>query len=144
LSARDIGPGGEPVSDWLPDDSTEWGGRPVARRVADAGPRQCAVLTGAILAVTPRHAVRGSGAGCALDACLDDGTGEITLRWLGRGAIAGVVAGARMKVQGTVQSSTGAGLVVLNPMYRFVGDDPSAGAGAVAGRGAAQAESSTS
>lgn len=145
------------MSDWLPDDTTEWGGRPVARHVADAGPRQRAVLTGAICAVTARHAdpgrgpVLGSGAGRALDACLDDGTGEITLRWLGRQAIPGVVVGARMRVQGTVRSSsTGAGLVVLNPLYRFVSDTAgtvavgdAAGTGA-AGTGAVQAESSTS
>jgi hypothetical protein len=57
--------------------------------------------------------------GSALDAWLDDGTGTITLRWLGREAIAGVVVGATLHVEGTVGSESTRALI-LNPLYRFV------------------------
>ena len=35
------------MSTWLPDGITEWGGRPVARSVADASPRVPGLTTGA-------------------------------------------------------------------------------------------------
>jgi hypothetical protein len=120
------------VSDWLPDDATEWHGRPVARRVADAEARQRAVLKGVVRVVVAHSTrqVRGEsgratrrGAGSALDAWIDDGTGSITLRWLGREAIAGVDPGANLEVEGTVSSQHGR-LVILNPLYRFVGCSP--------------------
>ena len=130
---------------WLPDTTTEWGGRPVARKVADARPRRRAVLTGTVRAVEAHHGapVRGSAGGssggaalggaggaggaaspggvlggAALDVWLDDGSGTIVVRWLGREAVPGVAAGRRVRVEGTVGEAHGR-LLILNPLYRF-------------------------
>lgn len=122
------------MSGWLSDDATDWHGRPVARRVADAADRRRAVLAGVVRAVVVDRGVvdRGrrtggvraelgqGGPGTALEARLDDGTGSITLRWLGRDAIAGVQTGVRLEVEGTVSRQSGR-LVILNPLYRFAG-----------------------
>ncbi len=96
---------------WLPDTATEWNGRPVARKVVDARPRCRAVLTGTVRAVEAHH-------GAALDAWLDDGSGTIVVRWLGREAVPGVTAGRRVRVEGTVGEAHGR-LRILNPLYRF-------------------------
>ncbi len=148
------------MSDWLPTDAIEWNGRPVARRVADAAARQRASLRGVVRGVVPRraHPVRGGRArtvrqdpGTVLDAWIDDGTASITLRWLGREASAGVVPGAMLEVEGTVSPQRGR-LVILNPLYRFVGPgtkassscDASAAPADFGGTGDVQAETSTS
>ncbi|HTX63786.1 MAG TPA: hypothetical protein VMD28_09105 [Acidimicrobiales bacterium] len=125
------------MSGWSPDGASEWQGRPVARRVADATARRRAVLTGVVRALVvhrqrpPRGRLRPGSRGLALDALLDDGTGTITLRWLGREALAGVGAGARLQIEGTVSSESNR-LVILNPLYRFSAPT-SAEAGAPAG-----------
>ncbi|MDA8315511.1 MAG: hypothetical protein ACP5PM_05300 [Acidimicrobiales bacterium] len=54
----------------------------------------------------------------ACDALLDDGTGTITLRWLGRTQVPGISTGTSVTVEGTVVDQHGL-LVLLNPMYRF-------------------------
>lgn len=117
------------MSTWLPDGTAEWQGRLVARKVIDAGERRRAVLTGTVrsIVVHRQHPARGRihpmAHGLALDAWLDDGSGTITLRWLGRAAIAGVVVGAGLHVEGTVGSES-TRLVILNPLYRFVATEP--------------------
>lgn len=101
------------MTSWLPDGISEWGGRPVARTVAEAAPRRRAVLSGSVRAVRER-----SGAARLYDAVLDDGTGTITLRWLGRHHVPGVATGKAVTVEGTVVDQHGL-LVLLNPLYRF-------------------------
>ncbi len=109
------------MSGWLPDGSTHWGGRPVARTVAEAGPRQRVVLTGTLTSVTARHQrvlpgpVRHADPRPVLEAELDDGTGTVTLRWLGRDRIAGIAVGTSLKMEGTVLTDHGC-RVVLNPL----------------------------
>jgi len=103
------------MTGWLPEGATEWGGRPVAHGVAAAGPRQRAVLDGVVRSVTGR----GHGFGVAYEAVIDDGTGELTLRWIGRRIISGVVPGAQIHVEGTVLPE-GSGAVLLNPLHEFV------------------------
>ena len=99
------------MTSWLPPDAVEWGGRPVARTIADAGPRQRIAVTGRVVSMTLRSQP------CrVLDARIDDGTGRLVLRWLGRAAVAGVSCDARLRVEGTILSSRGE-LVVLNPLY---------------------------
>ncbi len=131
------------MTGWLPDDELKWQGRPVARRVADATARRRAVLTGVVRAIEVHRQlpVRGAqrpgltGVGALdgaldvwLDARLDDGSGTITLRWLGRDGLGGVVVGATLHVEGTVSGSSEAGrLLILNPLYRFDVASPSAG-----------------
>ena len=50
---------------------------------------------------------------------LCDGTGTITLRFLGRTEVAGIVSGSRLRVEGTPWMDEGT-LVLLNPCYEFV------------------------
>ena len=101
------------MTGWMADGTEEWGGRPVARTVAAADPRRRAVLTGTVRAVSVR-----SGVGCATDATLDDSTGTIVLRWVGRDRVPGVAVGASLTVEGTVLADRGQ-WVLLNPLYRF-------------------------
>jgi hypothetical protein len=108
------------VSGWLADGEATWGGRPVARTAAQALPRCRAVLSGRVRSVRVRRAdpeTPGRSGPC-LEAELDDGTGAVTLRWVGRNGIAGVAAGALMTVEGTVLADRGRH-VLLNPLYRF-------------------------
>ncbi len=101
------------MTSWIPSVTQEWGGRPVARVLAAASPRQRVVLAGRIseVRVTQRN-------GPGLEAVLDDGTASITLRWLGRDHIAGIEPGAFLRAEGTVLEERGR-RVVLNPLYRF-------------------------
>ena len=109
----------------LSDGSTHWGGRPVARSVADAGPRQHVVLTGRLTSVVSRHhpalagPVRNADLGPLLEAELDDTTGTIVLRWLGRERITGIAVGAALGVEGTVLTDHGRNMV-LNPRYSLL------------------------
>jgi hypothetical protein len=117
------------VSAWLPDHEVAWGGRPVARTAAQAVPRCRAVLTGRVRAVRVRRPPPGpagspgplepaASPGPALEAELDDGTGVVTLRWLGRDGVAGIAAGAHLTAEGTVLADRGRH-VLLNPLYRL-------------------------
>ncbi len=98
------------MTGWMADGTEEWGGRPVARTVAAADPRRRAALTGTVRAVSARTD--------ATDAELDDGTGRIVLRWVGRDRVPGVTVGASLAVEGTVLVDRGR-RVLLNPLYRF-------------------------
>jgi hypothetical protein len=98
---------------WLPEETSEWGGRPVARSIAEAVARQRAVLSGSVRSVQGHRIPTPH-----CDALLDDGTGTIVLRWLGRSQVPGISAGANVTVQGTVVDQHGR-LVLLNPLYRF-------------------------
>jgi hypothetical protein len=53
---------------------------------------------------------------------LCDGTGTITLRFMGRTEIPGMVPGRRLSVDG-IPSMDGGDLIVLNPLFTFLGDD---------------------
>jgi hypothetical protein len=122
------------VTYWEVEEADEWGGRPVAHTVAEAGPRQRTHLVGVITAVRGRPPARddglrgGSGDGAArgvwLETDLDDATGTITLRWLGRWAIGGIRRGTFIEVEGTVLGDHGH-LVILNPLYELgTGTEP--------------------
>ena len=78
-------------------DAACWGGRPVAYKIADAEPRGRVLVTGAVCRaeVVVRY-------GTLSYLCLlDDGTGEIGLRFLGCRGVAGMVVGTRCTVEGT-------------------------------------------
>jgi hypothetical protein len=82
--------------------------------IAALVPRRRAVVAGTIESVASfeRPWVR-------TDAVLVDGTGELFLRFLGRAAVPGMVAGAHVVAQGTPALERG-GLVMRNPLYSFV------------------------
>jgi hypothetical protein len=95
----------------------EWGGRPVARSIADALPRARIVVRGEIVEVgrdtlgtTPTYRCR-----------LDDGSGQVILLFVGRTSIPGLLTGTRCTVEGTARAE-GPLLVVWNPLYRI--DEP--------------------
>jgi hypothetical protein len=91
-----------------------WGGRPIARQIADGAPRRRVVVTGTII-----DSEEGRWRGMPAFICrLDDDTGSITLVFGGRRLVPGMVKGALCTVEATVLSN-GAGLFLWNPHYRF-------------------------
>jgi hypothetical protein len=112
------------VTGWLDDGVAEWHGRAVVRKAVDVAPRHRAVLQGVVRRVASRAAAgphgRGAGSG-AFDAWLDDGTGEVLVRWVGRARVPGVVPGVSLCVEGTVGEADRVP-VILNPLYRFDAD----------------------
>jgi RecG-like helicase len=99
-----------------------WGGRPVARKIADTVPRGPVVVTGLVHStqVTTEH-------GTSSYLCmLDDGTGELGLLFLGRRSVAGLAVGTRRTVEGTARMEGGQ-LVVWNPIYRIEPANPEKG-----------------
>jgi hypothetical protein len=56
-----------------------------------------------------------------IDLC--DGTGTITLRFMGRTEVRGVVPSRRMRVEGT-PSVEGDALIMLNPQYSLLEEEP--------------------
>jgi len=99
------------MSTWLPEGTAEWGGRSVAHTVSKAAPRCRAVLAGVLRSVEGKDGW--------LDAQLDDGTGVITLRWMGRERISGLKVGCMLTAEGTVLDYH-TRLVLLNPLYSFL------------------------
>jgi hypothetical protein len=91
-----------------------WGGRPVARRIADARPRHRVVATGAVREL--RIVDVGPAASCS--AVVGDGTGDITLVFLGRPEVPGLEKGSCCTFEGTARMGDGR-LVIWNPRYRL-------------------------
>lgn len=80
--------------------------------ITSYGDRDVATLHGTLRAVT----LRPRGGVSALEAELYDGTGTVTLIWLGRRRIAGVEPGRQVTVQGRLGCHDGA-RVLYNPRY---------------------------
>jgi len=115
------------VTAWLPLGAEEWAGRPLARTAASSGLRQRVNLTGKVRSVAVRRAalsndfhrqLDSASASTNLEAELDDGTGLLLLRWVGRDRIFGIIEGVVLTVEGVVLEERGS-RVVLNPLYRF-------------------------
>jgi DNA/RNA endonuclease YhcR with UshA esterase domain len=102
------------VNRWEPSSGDGWGGRPIARRIADAGARQRVVVTGKVVEVQ-RCIWRGSAAQAF---GLDDGTGRLTIVFGGLRSIPGMVEGAQCTVEGTALADE-RGIVLWNPLYHF-------------------------
>lgn len=87
------------------------GGAPIA----ELSQRQRATVCGTLRSVTlrPRAGVP------ALEAELYDGSGSISLIWLGRRQIAGIEPGRRLRVTGMVTEAEGI-LSIFNPGYELV------------------------
>ncbi len=100
-------------------EAEEWGGRPVARRIADAAPRARLVATGTIASAT----TVGQDGAVAYVCRLEDGPDAIELRFLGRTEVGGLVAGTRLSVEGVVVGDRG-GRSLWNPWYRIEAPAP--------------------
>jgi hypothetical protein len=84
-----------------------------ATAISAAVPRRRATLEGRITAVraSTRPWVR-------FDVELSDGTGSVTLRFVGRTEVPGMRPGRRLSVEGT-PAEDHATLIMLNPLYEF-------------------------
>lgn len=85
-----------------------------ARQVADCQDRERVVLRGTVRSVT----VGTSEEPPRLEADLDDGSGRVRLIWMGRRRIAGIEAGAILRVEGRL-SSRKAERTMYNPYYEL-------------------------
>jgi len=83
--------------------------------IADAPDRQLVLLRGTLRTVT----LRPRGGVPALEAELDDGSGVLTIVWLGRRRIAGIVPGRSLQVQGRIGLHDGA-RIIYNPRYELI------------------------
>jgi hypothetical protein len=85
----------------------------VATAISAAVPRQRSTLEGQVTAVRAyvRPWVR-------FDVEMTDGTGSVTLRFIGRHAVPGMVPGKSLRVEGT-PTEVHSKLVMLNPLYAF-------------------------
>lgn len=86
-----------------------------ATSIADSPDRERVKLRGALRTVTlrPRAGVP------ALEAELSDGTGVITVVWLGRRRIAGIEPGRAIEVEGRIGAHEGT-RVMYNPRYSLI------------------------
>jgi hypothetical protein len=83
--------------------------------IGDAPDRERVSLRGTIKTVT----LRPRGGVPALEAELEDGSGVITIVWLGRRRIAGIGPGRAIRVEGRIGSATGH-RVLFNPRYELI------------------------
>lgn len=83
--------------------------------IADAPDRAMVTLSGSVRSMT----VRPRGGVPALEAVLFDGSGVITIVWLGRRRIAGIDPGRSMRVQGRIGVHDGVRLI-YNPRYELL------------------------
>ena len=99
---------------WEPSTGDRWGGRPIARRVADARARQRVVVSGKVVDAQP--AIWRGAAARVYD--VDDGTGRLSIVFSGARPIPGMVEGAQVTVEGTALADE-RGIALWNPFYRF-------------------------
>ncbi len=95
----------------------EWAASvPGTVRIAQAQPRTRCKLAGVIqnVRIDPRE---GTG---SIEATINDGTGRMIVKWLGRQKLAGIVLGAGLVLEGTVGQGRRNQLQVLNPEYELV------------------------
>ncbi len=94
-----------------------WASRvPDSVRIRDAGTRSKAKLAGVVRRITVRP-LEGHE---SLEALLYDGTGEVTLIWMGRRSIPGLNLGTRLVVEGMVGEIRSERRMV-NPSFEFAG-----------------------
>ena len=86
-----------------------------ATAIGEAPDREMVVLRGTLRTVT----LRPRGGVPALEAELYDGTGAVTLVWLGRRRIAGVTPGTSIQVRGRIGRHDRA-RVLFNPRYELI------------------------
>lgn len=102
------------VADLGEDDSPP---APPCEPICDCHVRELVTIRGTItgLVVNPQGQRRW------LEGDIDDGTGSVTLAWMGRDRIAGVHEGSRLQVTGRIVNRRGR-QVIYNPQYELLGD----------------------
>lgn len=83
-------------------------------RIAAAPVRERAKVAGVVRRIT----IRPEGGAESLEALISDGTGELTVVWMGRRAIKGLTLGTHIVVEGLVAEHRN-GLRVVNPKFEF-------------------------
>lgn len=83
-------------------------------RIAAAPIRAQARIAGVVRRIT----IRPEGGAESLEALISDGTGELTVVWMGRRAIKGLTLGTYVVVEGLVAEHRN-GLRVVNPKFEF-------------------------
>ena len=96
-------------------DMRETYGEEGADTIGEAPDRQVVRLCGTLRTVT----LRPRGGVPALEAELYDGSGVITIVWLGRRRIAGISPGRSIRVQGRIGSHDGV-RIIYNPRYELM------------------------
>jgi hypothetical protein len=86
-----------------------------ATTVAKCGERETVTVLGTVRTLT----LRPRAGTPALEVDLYDGSGTVTLVWLGRREIAGVTPGRQMRATGRI-TSNGSRRVIFNPRYELV------------------------
>jgi hypothetical protein len=102
------------VKAWEPTSGGSWGGRPIARCIADARARRRVVITGKVV---DAQACTWRGFAAHVYA-IDDGTGRLSVVFGGVRSIPGMIEGVQCTVEGTALADEG-GIVLWNPFYRF-------------------------
>jgi RecG-like helicase len=93
----------------------EWASRvPGAVRIAECPTRRPVKVAGVVkrITVTPIQGAE------SLEAVITDGTGEITVMWMGRRSIPGLTLGTHVIVEGVVAQDR-AGRRMVNPKFEF-------------------------
>ncbi len=99
----------------LAEEIQAWAAKiPGTVRIADAQVRARVKLAGVVKRITV-HPERGSE---ALEALLSDGTGEMSVVWMGRRSIPGLNLGTRVVVEGMVGEQR-QGRRLVNPSFEF-------------------------
>ncbi len=93
-----------------------WAARiPGTVRIRDAATRSKSRLAGVVRRITVRP-LEGEE---SLEAVLYDGTGEVTVVWMGRRSIHGLNLGTRLVVEGLLAEKPHAGRRMVNPSFEF-------------------------
>lgn len=84
--------------------------------IAEAQPRSRCKIAGVIqnIRIDPRE---GSG---AIEATVNDGTGRMVVKWLGRQQLSGIRLGSGLLFEGTIGEGSSKQLQVLNPEYQLL------------------------
>ena len=89
---------------------------PGTTRIKDLEPRCPCKAVGIVqkIRIDPR-----AGTG-SVEVTLDDGTGKLVAKWLGRSRLNGIALGKGLEVEATAGDHAGDEMVVLNPSYRLM------------------------
>lgn len=106
-----------PAQDIRAEHLREWASSvPGAIPISDVQSRRRCKIAGVIqnVRIDPRE---GSG---SIEATIDDGSGRLVVKWLGRQKLSGIGLGNGLILEGTVGEGRGKQLQILNPEYQLI------------------------